>query len=429
MIYTSGSSGLPKGVSVTQRNVRNFIHGMNQAIPFESGLKMLSVTTIGFDIFVLESFLALADGMEVVLCSEDEINDMDELCLKIIEEKVDIVQTTPSRIRAMSVSVYFEMAMNQLQYILIGGEPFPTSFLQLFKKFSVRVFNVYGPTETTVWSTVGELTNSEKVHVGKPIANTDCLIIDSKRKRVPIGCIGELAIGGDGLSNGYYKRDQLNEEKFVCLPKIDKTNHYFLTGDLAYWDNQGNLNIVGRNDRMVKLNGYRIELDEIQSVITSIEQVRECAVFVANGNYLAACCTLKAPITEKEIRAVLQAKIPDYMIPNKIMIVEELAHTPNGKLDIKQMVAMVKDFTQVTTQKEALPENEQQKELLEVWKGLLEIEQLGIDDNLFERGANSMKVIEFLSVIKHKGYFCESNCKKATALHCRQVKFRKNKRQ
>ena len=404
MIYTSGSSGLPKGVSVTQKNVRNFIHGMNQAVPFKSGQKMLSVTTIGFDIFVLESFLALADGMEVVLCSEDEINDMDELCLKIIEEKVDILQTTPSRIRAMSVSVYFEMAMNQLQYILIGGEPFPTSFLPLFKNFSVRVFNVYGPTETTVWSTVGELTNSEHVHVGKPIANTDCLIIDSKKKRVPIGCIGELAIGGDGLSNGYYKRDQLNEEKFVCLPKIDKTNHYFLTGDLAYWDNQGNLNIVGRNDRMVKLNGYRIELDEIQSVITSIEQVKECAVFVANGNYLAACCTLKSPIIEQEIRAVLQAKIPDYMIPNKIMIVEELAHTPNGKLDIKRMAAMVKDFTQVTTQKEVLPENEQQKELLEVWKGLLEIEQLGIDDNLFERGANSMKVIEFLSVIKHKGY-------------------------
>ncbi|PYG88041.1 amino acid adenylation domain-containing protein [Ruminiclostridium sufflavum DSM 19573] len=402
MIYTSGSTGLPKGVSVTQRNVRNFIVGMNQAVPFKENQRLLSVTTVGFDIFVLESFLSLANGMEVVIASEDKINDVDALCLEIIEHKIDILQTTPSRIRAMMISMYFERAIRQLNYILIGGEPFPKDFLSKLRPYDVRVFNVYGPTETTVWSTVGELTGSDKVHVGRPCANTICVIVDSEKNRIPIGCIGELAIGGDGVSNGYDNRDELNQEKFVDLDRDG--SRYFMTGDLAAWNSDGNLIITGRNDRMVKLNGYRIELDEIQSVIASMNQVKEAAVFIVQENYLTACCSLKSLVTEKEIIDRMRAKLPNYMIPNKLLILEELPHTPNGKLDINQLKKMVKTAPVKEAYEKAEPKTQKQEEILALWKKLLNLQDMGIDNNLFEMGANSLKVIEFLSLMKRQGY-------------------------
>lgn len=450
MIYTSGSTGLPKGVSITQKNVRNFILGMNKSIPFGKGQRMLSVTTIGFDIFVLESFLAMVDGMEIIVAGEDVINDMDALCTLIMEKEIDILQTTPSRIRAMMISPLFPQAMCQLKFLLVGGEPFPKDFLEKFLAYPVRLFNVYGPTETTVWSTISELTGCSEVHVGRPIANTRCVVVstgEGERKRVPMGVVGELAIGGDGVCQGYHNRNELNAEKFTELFKDGK--RYFLTGDLAKWDADGNLHIVGRNDRMVKLGGYRIELDEIQNVIVGLPQVKEASVFVTEDSFLLGCVSLHEPKSmqsadkvsalQSEILVALRKQLPKYMIPNRVLILRELPHTPNGKLDNKrlkkialsgelfgnamieephkesanadiavelnerlQAVSMVGHIWEGERQIEA-PTTKLQKEILSMWKELLHTELLGVSDDLFEYGANSLKVIEFLALMKQKG--------------------------
>ena len=431
MIYTSGSTGLPKGVSITQKNVRNFILGMNESIPFEQKHRMLSVTTIGFDIFVLESVMAMADGMEITVADEDVINDMDALCTLILEKDIDILQTTPSRIRAMMISPLFQQAMSKLKFLLLGGEPFPKDFLEKFCAYQTRIFNVYGPTETTVWSTVGELTGCTEVNVGRPIANTRCVVVstgEGKRVRVPMGAVGELAIGGDGVSKGYHNRDELNNEKFTELFQDGK--RYFLTGDLAKWDTDGKLHIVGRNDRMVKLGGYRIELDEIQNVIAGLTQVNEASVFVTGDNFLLGCVSIHEPevledavkvsAIQSEILAALRKRLPQYMIPNRVLILSELPHTPNGKLDNKRLKKMVMsgELPSNTTEhnselqvknigassrKIEEPKTQLQEEILSLWKELLNTQILGVSDNLFEYGANSLKVIEFLALMKQKG--------------------------
>lgn len=413
MIYTSGTTGLPKGVTITQGNVRNFILGMNADIPFSSDKKIISVTTIGFDIFVLESFMALSNGMEILIADEDRINDMDELCLSMINHDVDVLQTTPSRIRAMMISDYFVQAVQQLKLLLVGGEPLPKDFLDIFKEYDVRLFNVYGPTETTVWSTVGELTGSTEVHVGRPIANTKCIIVDAQKRRVPLGSVGELAIGGHGVAVGYHNRDELNLEKFVELNDCD--GKFFMTGDLARWNHDRNIIIVGRNDRMVKYNGYRIELDEIQSVIVGLDNVKEASVFITANNLLIACVSANSESVLKpaDIQGLVKNKLPNYMLPNKIIILDELPHTPNGKLNNKELRAMADSgelFETRSVAEETIPKSnskptntEMQAEILNIWQQLLNNTELGVDDDIFEYGANSLKVIEFLALVKKKG--------------------------
>ena len=278
--------------------------------------------------------------MEILIADEDRINDMDELCLSMINHDVDVLQTTPSRIRAMMISDYFVQAVQQLKLLLVGGEPLPKDFLDIFKEYDVRLFNVYGPTETTVWSTVGELTGSTEVHVGRPIANTKCIIVDAQKRRVPLGSVGELAIGGHGVAVGYHNRDELNLEKFVELNDCD--GKFFMTGDLARWNHDRNIIIVGRNDRMVKYNGYRIELDEIQSVIVGLDNVKEASVFITANNLLIACVSANSESVLKpaDIQGLVKNKLPNYMLPNKIIILDELPHTPNGKLNNKELRAM-----------------------------------------------------------------------------------------
>ncbi|SDY51668.1 non-ribosomal peptide synthetase [Lachnobacterium bovis] len=426
MIYTSGSTGLPKGVTITQANVCNFILGMNESIGFNKEEKIISVTTIGFDIFVLESFMALSNGMEIEIASVECINDMDKLCQKIIEGNIDIIQTTPSRIRVMMISDYFDTAACCLKKVLVGGEPFPKDFLRLLGKTSAKIFNVYGPTETTVWSTVGELTDSSYVHVGKPIANTRCFVLNDKKDKVPYGCVGELAIGGYGVSNGYYNREKLNKEKFVDLvvnelssinstdATNEKTSHekerFFLTGDLAFWNNEGNLIIVGRNDRMVKLNGYRIELDEIQNVIGRIECVKEASVFVKGEDYLVACVSPKGsnPIDEKDLYQQIKNQLPRYMIPNNILVLKELPHTPNGKLDNKKLKVMAESGELFDLASQLKSSNtgdmlDESNKILSIWQKVLKLPNLTIEDDVFENGANSLKVIEFIAYLKKTG--------------------------
>lgn len=404
LIYTSGSTGKPKGVRVTNRNLNNFIQGMKQIVDFNDKKTMVSVTTICFDIFGLEMWCSLTTGMTLVLANEEEQNTpslLNKLCL---ENKVNMIQTTPSR-----YSVIFEEKNNikfleNITDILVGGESINEKLLETMKKNSkAKIFNVYGPTETTIWSTVKELTNNEKITIGRPIANTQCYILNKNKKILPINVHGELYIGGDGVSNGYLKRDELNEEKFIESP-FEKGEKIYNTNDLAYYLENGEIVHLGRTDFQVKIRGYRIELGEIENCIEQNENIIQSVVVKKNisnnHDILVAYYTSKEnKKIGEELRKTLLEKLPQYMIPQYFIMLEKMPYTPNGKIDKKALP----DFNIKITNKEIVkPRNETDEELITILEKMLNIKQISITDTLTNIGVDSLSAITLSTKILSK---------------------------
>lgn len=402
LIYTSGSTGKPKGVQITNRNLNNFIKGMKKEIDFNENKIMVSVTTICFDIFGLEMWCSLTSGLTLVVANELEQNMptlLNKLCL---ENKVNMIQTTPSR-----YSIIFENTEN-LQFlenitdILVGGEALNEKILANMKKYSkAKIFNVYGPTETTIWSTIKELTKENEITVGKPIANTQCYILNKNHKLLPQNIPGELYIGGDGVSNGYLKRDDLNEEKFIKSPFIINKKIYN-TNDLAYYTENGEIVHLGRTDFQVKIRGFRIELGEIENAIEKNENINQAVVIkkkLQNGNdSLIAFYTVQDSNLEfiDNLKDNLNKQLPQYMIPQYFVKIEKMPHTPNGKIDRKvlQNYNIKDDFSKI---KYRAPRNKTEELLIEVIKKKLKLSQFGIDNNIFDFGADSLTIINIIT--------------------------------
>ena len=264
MIYTSGSTGKPKGVGIRQKSVNNFIQGITNEIQIDERNIMLSVTTCSFDIFGLETLLPLTKGIKIVIAKEDEQRDPGALNKLIISSDVNTIQTTPSRLKLMLKAKNSSEAFSKLKLIMVGGEGLPKTVLSDIQSITAsKIYNMYGPTETTIWSSVKDLTREKEVTVGKPIANTQIYILDNYGGIVPVGVPGELCIAGDGVAVGYLNKEELTAEKFVSNPFINETKMY-KTGDLAKWNEKGEVIVLGRLDNQVKIGGYRIELGEIR---------------------------------------------------------------------------------------------------------------------------------------------------------------------
>ncbi|MCP4155566.1 MAG: amino acid adenylation domain-containing protein, partial [bacterium] len=297
VIYTSGSTGNPKGVMVTHANVVNFITGMSAIIDFSPARRILAVTTLSFDIFVLETLLPLTGGMEIVVADEEQQMEARHLAKLIIHKKIDILQLTPSRLKLLLVDIETSGALKGITHLLVGGEAFPAHLLKAVKRACTgKIYNVYGPTETTVWSCVKELTNTETVNIGKPIANTQVYIMDRYLRPQPPGIAGELLIGGDGVTTGYYENPELTSEKFINYKTIARSsklvdgkekkkeeialtnNHLYRTGDLARWRPDGELEFLGRLDHQVKIRGFRIEIEEIEGTLLTHKNLAEAVV-------------------------------------------------------------------------------------------------------------------------------------------------------
>ena len=405
LIYTSGSTGKPKGVQITNRNLNNFIKGMRQQIDFNPDKTMVSVTTICFDIFGLEMWCSLTSGLTLVVANESEQNIpalLNKLCL---ENKVNIIQTTPSR-----YSVIFEEA-NNIQFldnitdILVGGEALNHKILTNMKKYSkAKIFNVYGPTETTIWSTMKELTNEEKITVGKPIANTQCYILNKNHKLLPLNIPGELYIGGEGVSNGYLKREDLNEEKFIETP-LTSNGKIYNTNDLAYYTESGEIVHLGRTDFQVKIRGFRIELGEIENAIEKNENIKQAVVVkkrLPNGHdVLIAHYTAQNSNIEivDELKAKLNNELPKYMVPQYFLKLEKMPYTPNGKIDRKALPELE---TQEVTKFIEEPRNELDRELINIIAKMLRVEQISLTDTVLDLGGDSLTAITLSTKIISK---------------------------
>lgn len=421
IIYTSGSTGRPKGVMVEHRQVHNFIVGITRVLDFHPGKTLLSVTTVSFDIFVLESLLALSRGVKVILANEEEQNHPRLLCECLQKHQADMLQITPSRLQLLLDSRSGASGLATLKEIMIGGEALPGALLRRLRGLgggALRIFNMYGPTETTVWSTMKEVTHAEDgdITIGTPIANTQAYIVDEHDQPQPIGVPGELLLGGDGVVRGYLGRPELTAEKFIAAPHLGDGLIY-RTGDQAKWLANGEIQFLGRNDRLVKLRGYRVELGEIENALLLHPAVAEGAVIVGGDSTgdqrLWAYYSARSRVTPLELKAHLEETLPLYMVPSRYMELPKLPQTPNGKTDRGALPHMgaaslggqetAAAETASAAQTAVLPQNQLQAQLSKIWGAALGVETIGIHDNFFLLGGNSMKAIMMIAEAEEYG--------------------------
>jgi len=346
VIYTSGSTGNPKGVMVEHRNVINFVESMIERLDLPEKAVVLGLTTVSFDIFVLEVFLSLLTGNKLVLASEIEQKDPNALLEKVQHSGVNVIQMTPSRLQLLIAGgVDLARFFEGVDSLLLGGEAFPQQHMPVLKAISgLRIHNMYGPTETTVWSTTCELTERDSVSMGTPIGNTRVYILSEQLAVLPIGTTGQLYIAGEGLARGYINDDLKTRKVFVCDPFYPGELMYN-TGDLAAWTDQGELEYHGRNDNQIKHRGYRIELLEIEKALTSLEPILAAGVVVQKPSEdminLVAYCTSASHLDDlafaKQVKQQLAATLPVYMIPDIVLRIADMPLTPNGKVDRKRL--------------------------------------------------------------------------------------------
>ena len=337
IIYTSGSSGMPKGVEIPRKSLKNFIEGMDDLICFSPNDIIGCFTTVSFDIFFLECVLPLFKGLTVVMATDVEQNNPKLLSKLILENHINIVQMTPSR---MELLLNFDSelyCLKAMKVMMIGGEVFPQRLLEtLKKKTSARIYNMYGPTETTIWSTVSELTNKRNIDIGKPLRNIGICIVDEDRKSVPNGHKGEICIYGPCLAKGYVGKADLTKERFVYINGSNGVKKAYLTGDIGSFLPDGSIAFYGRKDNQVKIHGYRIELEAIEFHISSFESVKQSVVSVSadsENKRLIAFYTSEKCINEEELKRKLSLSLPHYMIPSTFVRVKNFVYTSNGKIN------------------------------------------------------------------------------------------------
>lgn len=401
IIYTSGSTGKPKGVKLKHQNINNFILGMCDKINFSKSKTIVSVTTICFDIFVLESLLPLQNGLTVILANEEEQNSqvlLNELCLK---NKVNIIQTTPSRMKKLTADVEYCSYFKYITDILVGGEAFPNTLLEHLKKVAhtnnTKIYNVYGPTETAVWSTVKNLTNTSVINIGKPISNTSVYVLDPATYRLlPKGMVGNLFIGGSGVCAGYHKRDDLNETLFI-KNKYNSREIIYNTNDLAKINSSNEIVHLGRADFQVKIRGYRIEIGEIENRILEYPGIVETTVVAQNSNFLICYYVSKKDIIISELVSFLLEDLPNYMIPAYFVKLDKLPLTPNGKVDRKALPKPKLDENEKIVVASIDTEKLLEKNILEILNNSLK--SVDINTPFISLGLDSLSIVQLQSML------------------------------
>ena len=402
VIYTSGSTGKPKGVMVEHRNVVSFFSAMDQVIGTDSGV-WLAVTSVSFDISVLELLWTLTRGYKVVLHGEEGTHTIAD---EIVRHGVTHFQSTPSLARMLANDPRFLSVVGSVKNLLLGGEALPALLVSLLRGATrAKIYNMYGPTETTIWSTAYQISHmatlGPTVPIGRPLANTRAYVLDSDLRGVSKGEPGELFLSGEGVVRGYWERLDLTNERFLPDPFISGDRMY-RTGDVARFLPDGNLEFLGRTDFQVKLRGYRIELAEIEAILEQHPKVRQ-AVAVARedrpgDNRLVAYVVANGgeSLTASALRGVLESKLPEYMVPAHFVFLEGLPLTPNGKIDRKSLPAPVgRSKNEAHLESVATDSSsENERVIAKVWADALGIEQVGLDENIFDLGATSLMMPE-----------------------------------
>ncbi|HEX8433205.1 MAG TPA: amino acid adenylation domain-containing protein, partial [Longimicrobium sp.] len=405
VIYTSGSTGKPKGVMNVHRGVVNLLAAMRSTLGVEPSDRLLAVTTLAFDISVLELFLPLMSGARVEILPRAASADPVLLREAIEESGATILQATPATWRLL---VEGGWAGEPRLRALSGGEALTAELASLVRDRVGSLWNVYGPTETTIWSTaqpVEKVPDGERrpVSIGAPLANTRVYVLDAAGEPVPVGVAGELYIGGAGVARGYLDQPDITAERFVADAYSGEAGaRLYRTGDRVRWLADGTLEFLGRNDFQVKIRGFRIELGEIESRLAAHPAVREATVAaredVPGDTRLVAYWVGEEVADVQELRAHLSERLPEHMVPAAYVHLAALPLTPNGKLDRKALPAP--DGAAYVTRGYEAPVGETEEELAAIWSEVLRVDRVGRWDDFFALGGHSLRAVQMISRVR-----------------------------
>ena len=399
-IYTSGSTGNPKGVLVEHRNVINLIWSKREVYNITSDERVLQFTTITFDPSAEQLWIAFLSGAALVIPSKSILSDTKSLENYIIDKKVSHIDTVPAYLAELSIG-----DMSSVKRVISGGESCPPSLAEKWKTCCTFI-NAYGPTETTITSLEYKAEHSDNYHVfvpiGRPVANTDVYILDDHQRLLPFGALGEICIGGDGVSRGYLNRPELTKEKFIENPyKSGKV--IYRTGDLGRWLADGNMEYLGRIDDQVKIRGFRVELDEIINTLQKHPKVNAAVVIAkaikGQDKELIAYTTGEAEGIE--LRDYLKEYLPSYMVPGYYMHLDSVPLTSNGKVDKKLLPQP--DGSGIGETLYIAPSTDIELALVKIWAEVLSLSEktISIKSDFFDLGGHSIKAIRLRGLI-HK---------------------------
>ncbi|EPP3880660.1 non-ribosomal peptide synthase/polyketide synthase [Pseudomonas aeruginosa] len=404
VIYTSGSTGKPKGAGNRHSALSNRLCWMQQAYGLGVGDTVLQKTPFSFDVSVWEFFWPLMSGARLVVAAPGDHRDPAKLVALINREGVDTLHFVPSMLQAF-LQDEDVASCTSLKRIVCSGEALPADAQQqVFAKLpQAGLYNLYGPTEAAIdvthWTCMEE--GKDAVPIGRPIANLACYILDGNLEPVPVGVLGELYLAGRGLARGYHQRPGLTAERFVASPFVAGERMY-RTGDLARYRADGVIEYAGRIDHQVKLRGLRIELGEIEARLLEHPWVREAAVLAVDGKQLVGYVVLESEGGDwrEALAAHLAKSLPEYMVPAQWLALERMPLSPNGKLDRKALPAPEVSVAQAGY---SAPRNAVERTLAEIWQDLLGVERVGLDDNFFSLGGDSIVSIQVVSRARQAG--------------------------
>ncbi|MCP5098040.1 MAG: amino acid adenylation domain-containing protein, partial [Chloroflexi bacterium] len=395
IIYTSGSTGRPKGVLVPHRGLLNVIKADQLTYQLTPQDRVLQFASLSFDASVYDILMALSVGATLQLATQAQILPGPDLLQLLQEKEITFATLMPSVIAALS-----DAALPALHTLAVAGEPCSTALVNRWGQ-NRRFFNLYGPTEASIWSTVAQCSpgQPQAPAIGKPISNTQLYVLNPFLQPVPVGVVGELHIGGAGITRGYHNRPDLTATRFIPDPFGGMPGaRLYKTGDLVRYRANGDLEFVGRADNQIKIRGYRIELGEIAHALVQHDAVKEATAIVREDTpqqKRIVAYVIPHPgfgITPGELRSHLKQQLPDYMVPSAIVLIDTFPHTPNGKLD--------KDALPMPTTQRIIeiayqpPQTATQQKIAAIMQEILQIDQVGIQDNFFDLGAHSLLLIQ-----------------------------------
>ncbi|MFB6499508.1 lichenysin non-ribosomal peptide synthetase LicA [Bacillus haynesii] len=394
LTYTSGTTGTPKGNMVSHRNILRTVKNANYLEVMESDI-VLSISNYVFDAFMFDVFGSLLNGAKLVIAPKDTILDMSRLAHVLEKEKVTVLMITTALFNLLT-----DMrpdSLKGLRRVLFGGERASVDHVRRALKTvgKGRLLHMYGPSESTVFTTyhpVNEVPDdAQAIPIGKPVSNTEVLILDSFGNVQPAGVAGELCVSGDGLVRGYFNRPELTAEKFTTHP-FKTGEKIYRTGDMARWLADGCLEFIGRIDHQVKIRGQRIELGEIEHHILTHDMVQEAAVLAvdsgAGDQMISAYFTADQELSSEELRRHAAEGLPGYMIPSVFMQLQELPLTGNGKVDRRALPEP--DVAQAVQKEYTAPRNRTEAQLADLWQEVLNVPRISVHDNFFELGGHSL---------------------------------------
>ncbi len=403
LLYTSGSTGQPKGVEISHRALTNFLCAMQREPGCSARDVMAAVTTLSFDIAGLELYVPLLVGARVEIVGRAVAMDGRQLRTLCESVQPTIMQATPATWRMLIEAGW--MGSDRLT-VLCGGEALPLDLAAALLDRSAALWNMYGPTETTIWSAIEKIDRADQeITIGRPIANTEMYILDQFLQPVPVGVSGELYIGGHGLARGYRGRPELTKERFIPHPfSSELLARLYRTGDLVRYRPDGRIVHLGRLDHQVKIRGFRIELGEIEAVLSRHPAVRQAVVTAREDRHglkqLAAyvvCQEGPAPSTT-ELRSFLRAVIPDYMTPSFFVFLKAMPLTANNKVDLRALPAPTPSFSD--GQVHAGPRDQVEVQLTALWQQVLGVAKIGIHDNFFDLGGHSLSAAQLFFLLE-----------------------------